>query len=193
MSIKLYRYSTDTLFPLPQAIQAYGAILTAPDDQAYALLYDPQSCSFARLDSSGMLRDAKDGVVNVTTVFEAYLFNAVAELRWLHVRDGNGRVAVLSEHENLNLFGKAPCCHTLHGRIDQRYLLWGEGTATRLSTGWSQLAEARTGAFPVPVANVGAQQRVQLTAFEYLQTYEYGNVGVCEERLTGLVVADEGT
>lgn len=189
MSIPLYRYIADTPLPLAQAVQAYQAILAPPHDLAYALLYDPQHCRFARLDGSGGLRDARNQVVDLNPVFEAYLFNAVAELRWLHDHDGHGRGAVLSECADLTLFSSTPGCETTIGRITQRYLLWGQGTTMIPGMGWSQLADARIGAFAVPVAGVGPEKRVQLTAFEYLQTYEYGNVGVCEERLTGLVMA----
>lgn len=191
MSTVLAIYTTNALLTLPQAVQQYQTILTPPHGLAYALLYDPQRCCFAELTATGTLRDAQGEEVATATVFEAYLFNATAELRWLHQRAGGGRVAVLSENDALGLFGGSPRREETVGCIPQHYLLWGEGTPTAFPTGWSQLAEARIGAFAVPVRQVGEHGRVQLTAIEYLKAYRYGNVGVCEERLTGLVVADK--
>jgi len=191
MSTVLSIYTTSELLTLPQAVQHYQTILTSPHSLAYALLYDPQRCCFAELAATGTLRDAQGEEVATATVFEAYLFNATAELRWLHKRAGGGQVAVLSENDALGLFGGSPRREEMVGCIPQHYLLWGEGTPTSFPAGWSQLAEARIGAFAVPVRQVGEHGRVQLTAVEYLKAYRYGNVGVCEERLTGLVVADK--
>ena len=191
MSTFLSIYTTSELLTLPQAVQHYQTILAPPHSLAYALLYDPQRCCFAQLEATGTLRDAQGEEVATTTVFEAYLFNATAELRWLHVRVGGGQVAVLSENDALGLFGGSPCREKMVGCIPQSYLLWGEGTTASFSPGWSQLAEARIGAFAVPIRQVGEHGRVQLTAIEYLKAYCYGNVSVCEERLTGVVVADK--
>lgn len=188
MSITLAVYTANAMF-LDEAVRAYSHLLQPPPAMAYALLYAPQLCCFARLDTTGVLRDPQGDPVPTATVFEAYVFNADVELRWLHTEARRGQVAVLSEDAHLDLFGGPQRCDPMHGRIPQHYLLWGTGTTTVPGPGWSQLAEARTGAFAVPIAHVGPEKRVQLTAVEYLSVYEHGNVGVCEERLTGLTIA----
>lgn len=190
MNTALYIYTENNL-SLPEALRQCQAVLGLPNVQTYALLYAPQYCCFAHLDTAGTLRNEHGQALATEVIFEARLFNATAELRWLHVSAGRGRAALLSEDDTLTLFGGQSHQEKIVGRIVQRYLLWGAGTGTPYPTGWSQLAAARTGAFSVPVEQVEKNRRVQLTAVEYLKEYQYGNVGICEERLTGFVVAEK--
>ena len=73
--------------------------------------------------------------------------------------------------------------------LPQTYLLWGEGTGRQMSGGWSELGTARIGGLPVPVGNVGRNQRVLLHSVEYIVEAEHGNAVVFDERLLKLEVA----
>jgi CRISPR-associated protein (TIGR03984 family) len=185
MSLMLYTYSAENL-TLADAISDFKSSLE-PNEGAVALLYSPRECSILRFDHNGGLRNAKGNGVKLDPFFEARIFNSKAELRWLNNDFGRGRAALISEDDKLDVFGgqcrkeEAICC------IKQHYLLWGEGTGESLGTGWSQLATARIGELLIPLSDVKRNQRVQITAIEYLKEYKYGNVGVFDERLTGLV------
>ena len=73
-------------------------------------------------------------------------------------------------------------------RLEQTYLLWGEGTGRPMNNGWSELATSRIGALSIPIGNASRNDRVLLHSFEYLVESEHGNVIVFDERLCKLEV-----
>lgn len=175
--------------PLPTALAVFAGSIA--DDFAWALLYGPGQCQFARLRRDGTLESAA-GAVDPANFFEARAFHADAELRWLGDPTGVApRAAVVAESEvplrrmGLTDFSATDVIETL----DQTYLLWGR--VARTAPGWVKLSAARVGRldvpWPGPVLDPGT--RLRLTAREYLVEAVDGNVAVWDERLTGVEVA----
>lgn len=182
----LYSYRAEKMLTLRDAIAACNHVL----EGAIALLYSPQACGLARLDTDGSLYDARDRAIELTNVFEARIFNGVCELRWLNCLDGSGEAALIAESE-LSAEGfeyiESKSCESL----TQQYLLWGERAKNQPNgEGWQRLAEARIGKLDIPLADSFKQeQRVYLQTREYLAVADaYGNVAVIEERLEKLEI-----
>lgn len=170
---------------LADALQACSHPLAG----AIALLYSPTACQFAKLQVDGHLVDSDDSSINLSTVFEARVFNPDYELRWLNNSHGQGTAVLLSE--NLITDYLESNLETLEplSTHPQQYLIWGKRTDRSASAGWSILAAARIGKLPVPISGITTEaQRAYLKACEYLVTGEYGNVSVVEERLIKLEV-----
>jgi CRISPR-associated protein (TIGR03984 family) len=159
-----------------------------------ALLYTPSACFLAQAQGEGVTGyDGKSA--DLTTVFEARIFNPSCEVRWLHKSGGKGSGVFLSENASgpgdwvsLSPVGsiKEPENH--------RYLLWGmtvKDDAKELATGWSWLAAANIGKYAIPLAGDGLERRARLVYREYIGLApgeagdRHGNVTVCEERLLG--------
>lgn len=171
---------------LSEALAACGGVFHG----AFALLYAPQHCFLAKVNSSGKFENGNGKIIDVEkeAVFEARLFNQDAELRWLNKENGAGGAVVLCEDQTKKFFGVEPkAADKIYARVEppQTYFLWGESIGPS-NNGWTKFAEARIGSFLVPVAGIAAnqKQRAQFTAVEYLGEYEDGNVAVTEERLT---------
>ncbi len=187
----LYRYRAEEL-TLRDAIAACQQAL----EGAIALLYSPQSCTLACLVTDGTLQDAEDCALDLTNVFEARLFNAVCELRWLNRLAGVGDAALISEIAQPALTGFAVTDPQACESMSQQYLLWGEHarkTKAKSNT-WQRLADARIGKLDIPLDREFTQeQRVYLKTREYLAVADdddYGNMAVIEERLVNLEVAE---
>lgn len=182
-------------------VSAFGSHLP----ETFALLYAPGACLLARIEvvpggEKGRVRitaytnhKVEDIDVKAKAVYEARVFNSQAELRWLNEGDGIGRAVVLCDSQERKYFDAVPevaagCECRPAGSLDQGYLLWGTSTGKAdTANPWSQFAEARVGAFYVPIGGVTVgQERAQFTATEYLCEYADGNVKVMDERLTGL-------
>ena len=155
---------------------------------AVGLFYSPESCRLGKV-AGVSVTDSGNAVVNLERVFEARIFNANYELRWLNERGGTGMAVLLSEQAIADYFDESIDELRAIATQHQTYLLWGGGLDTNLQPGWSRLATSRLGKLDVPIGGVSQQgQRVKLTAVEYFQRMDelYGNVIVAEERLTGL-------
>lgn len=182
------------------AINECGDLLLS----AIALLYTPDWCGFAQveqIDGSAKLNvsPANAERFDQETIFEARVFNARAELRWLRQSLGEGCAALISE-EDLSQYLASHVATARDVEIfDQPYLLWGEGTAhvDSLPANWSRLAMARIGPLDVPypltnnlsVVNQTGE-RIYLITREYLavaDSDDHGNVSVVDERLLKLV------
>jgi CRISPR-associated protein (TIGR03984 family) len=156
---------------------------------AVGLFYSPESCALGQVAST-QVTDSRDALVNLDRVFEARIFNADYELRWLNDRSGLGTAVLLSETPIDNLAIDLNPISAIETQ-PQTYLLWGEGLPASLASGWSRLATSRLGKLDVPIAGVNQKgQRVRLKAIEYFQCLDdlYGNVVVAEERLTGFTL-----
>ena len=155
---------------------------------SWAILYSPKHCHLAKLENGQfeIAESEKDGInvkkVSFEQIYEARIFTEKAELRWLK-DEKDGTAVILSEDENLQFDAKVS--DKTYTAICQKYLLWGQSTNTT-DGNWTQFAEARIGAFFVPIANVADKGYAQFTAVEYLKEFEDGNVAVFEERLTGI-------
>lgn len=141
------------------------------DANSYAILYAPKSCFLALFDGTNFV-DENNNPIDISDVFEARVFNADKELRWINETNGKGKSTIISDAN----FPDATV-------IEQKYLFWGKRNG-QSSNGWTQFAEARIGAFYVP--KVINTDYAQFTAVEYLGEYEDGNVAVVDERLTGI-------
>jgi CRISPR-associated protein (TIGR03984 family) len=172
------RTSRDIL--LTEALASCAVPLTG----AIALLYSPEICCFARLEDSVLVAAA--GEIDVSSVFEARVFNEACELRWLNERNGRGRAVLLSEAPQTCLDeGIAPL--KFLETLRETYLLWGEQIDSDPATGWSRVGRSRMGAIAVPVAPLPKGACVYLQVREYLgEIGNHGNVTVIEERLIGL-------
>jgi CRISPR-associated protein (TIGR03984 family) len=167
-----------TQVTLSEAIDDYKQFLGSKFEKTYAILYAPNKCFLAVLNALGNF-EVKDNADNFdpNKVFEARVFNQAAELRWLNESGGKGKMAIVSDASFPNAVDTIP----------QTYLLWGRSTG-KLVGDWTQFAEARIGAFFVPLKSVAEGAYAKFTAIEYLGEYEDGNVAVAEERLTGIEI-----
>jgi CRISPR-associated protein (TIGR03984 family) len=155
---------------------------------AVGLFYSPESCFLSQIEGV-MVKDSNGQTVNLDRVFEARIFNADYELRWLNNTGGLGTAVLLSEKSITNHLEKSVAELEAIDTQVQTYLLWGEGYSANLQPGWSRLATSRLGKLDVPISGVNEpKQRIKLTAKEYFQVLDhlYGNVIVAEERLMGL-------
>ncbi|AFZ11528.1 hypothetical protein Cri9333_0582 [Crinalium epipsammum PCC 9333] len=159
----------------------------AKNSHAVALLYSPDWCKFGYLQFDGNLVDSKGTSFDLSSVFEAKVFNDKAELRWLNELNGVGKAVLISEADisscltdNINIL-------TAIDTNEQCYLLWGEKVRSLSTPGWTRLAAARIGAIDVPVSSQTDEARIYLQTLEYLGEDEYGNVAVVEERLIRLI------
>ena len=142
---------------------------------SYAILYSPKKCHLAIFNGTKFVDESGEIDVKKSGVYEARVFNTEKELRWL----SSGKTKTLTDADLLAEKDFA-------GKIDnQKYLLWGQSTG-KIKGNWTEFAEARIGAFFVPIANVADKGYAQFTAVEYLKEFEDGNVAVFEERLTGI-------
>lgn len=183
-SINLYssRTKNEEEINLATALQSFangfGKDLS---ERTYAVLYTPSNCHLAILQGPEF-HDA-NGKIETASIFEARVFNDKAEMRWLNIADGFGKAVVLSTKDKQIFADKKDESYV--GTIDQDYLLWGRSTGTYVGD-WTQFAEARIGAFLVPLKSVAKDAYAKFTAIEYLDEYADGNVAVAEERLTGI-------
>lgn len=177
--------------PLSAALDAFSH--TLPSSGAVALLYTPAQCLFARLQAADVLTDSMAHPVALDAVYEARVFHADAELRWLNDPGPthHHRTVILSVQEQDLGLTASPVQQPIVSTLPQTYLLWGEGVGTvhGLAPGWSRLATARIGKLDVPLPHVHRNQYVVLHALEYLAEFDDGNVAVLEERLIKLEVS----
>ena len=188
VEIKLFISRAKVNKKLLEAITDAGATF----NDAIALLYAPHKCFLAKVNSDGKFENNKGEVIDVEkeAVFEARVFNAKAELRWLNKENGAGEAVVLCEDKAQKFFSVEPQADDkIYARIDppQTYLMWGESIGAS-SNGWTKFAEARIRPFYVPIGDINNKQkrRAHFKAVEYLGEYSDGNVAVAEERLTGI-------
>lgn len=189
MSVALFVYTRQQL-ALHEALSAFAAVIDG--NRATAILYSPWRCELA-VFANGALHGSDGQPVDIGSVFEARVFCETAELRWLNDPSPEQchRAVILTEQEK-SLSGDWKMEQEkkfVIDKLDQTYLLWGEGTGRTLTGGWSELATARIGALRVPVSNVGKNQRVLLHSVEYIVEAEHGNAVVFDERLMKLEVA----
>ncbi|OLE54296.1 MAG: hypothetical protein AUG51_08920 [Acidobacteria bacterium 13_1_20CM_3_53_8] len=154
---------------LAQIVKEYFEIY----GEGFALLYSPKAAYLAKLKSEHhfVASVGKEpapvtlGEKDWRDVFEARIFNVTAELRWLNRKNGAGPAALLCKNDVREFFGAKPervmtktkgVEKTLVGALEQTYLLWGQAADVSQS-GWTKFAEARIGAFFVPVDGVTAQ------------------------------------
>lgn len=165
--------NTDKLKPLSQCVNDFVSSV-GPLQKIFAVLYAPDKCYLTLVDSSGNF-ELKDNVsrFDVNKIFEARVFNADRELRWLR---GYGTLII----SDASFAGG-----DFVGKLDQRYLLWGK-SADKSQDRWTIFATARIGAFHVPVELKPNESYARFTAVEYLKKYDDGNVAVVDERLTGI-------
>jgi CRISPR-associated protein (TIGR03984 family) len=187
---KLYGRASANNISLSEALEKCKGELA----DAVAILYSPSFCKFAKFDNGNLINE-KAQVIDVSTIFEARIFNPHAELRWLNVLNGQGRAVLISDEELTKIFDvEEDVSLEILDTIPQQYLLWGKGVvrSPTMPQDWSRLAAARIGALDVPIAGIeGNQHQVQLIAREYIgfckgEPDEYGNVSVLEERLIEL-------
>jgi CRISPR-associated protein (TIGR03984 family) len=192
MNSKLFVYTVPGR-PLSSALEAFGTTLDG--QTAVALLYAPDRCLFATFQRGDVLRDSGLLPVELDVVYEARVFHPGAELRWRNDPSSEQahQTAILAETELTLDWDRHEI--TALKTLGQEYLLWGTGVGdcSGLAPGWSRLATPRIGKLDVPCAEVPQRQHVVLSTVEYLAEFQYGNVGICEERLLALRPAKAGT
>jgi CRISPR-associated protein (TIGR03984 family) len=176
---KLHWSSQDSI-KLKEAIQEPNL------KNAIGLFYSPNWCKFGII-KEGIVKNLNE-TLNLDSVFEARIFNEECELRWLNFSGGLGKAVLLSENpEKANSFRDKNETLNYLEKLEQTYLLWGEGTDKEIDAGWSKLATARIGKLDVPIEGITRTQGVQLVSKEYLgEIDKFGNVAVVEERLIKL-------
>lgn len=188
MSTTLFVYTRQAL-SLSDALSAFVRVIGK--NSATAILYSPRRCELA-IFANEALQNSDGQTVDTSSVFEARVFCDTAELRWLNDPSSEQchRAVILTEREQQSLSDwKSEPRSEIIAKLDQTYLLWGEGTGRPISNGWSELATAQIGALRVPMGNVGRNDRVLLHSVEYIVEADHGNAVVFDERLVKLEVA----
>jgi CRISPR-associated protein (TIGR03984 family) len=149
------------------------------DSDSIAILYATGWCKFARFKDGEFLDPAGNKFSNddLSTVFEARVFNAEKEYRWRHESEGRGRFSVVNDE-------------TYSGaeKLVQKYLLWGEvSPSNNAPDGWTYMSDARVGKYAVPVVT---SSMARICAVEYLEEFVDGNMAVIDERLCGIEAYD---
>lgn len=142
------------------------------DANSYAILFSPKKCYLALFDGQNFKNE--NGEIDeseIEKVYEAKVFNGEKELRWVL---GCNEKVIISD----STYPNSP-------KLDQNYLFWGQSTGYSKSD-WTEFAEARIGAFFVPLKAVKEKVYAQFTAVEYLKEFEDGNMAVVDERLKGI-------
>lgn len=160
-----------------------------------ALLATPPTYRVACVTTAGTLATPDDELQPTNPrVYEARIFTADSELRWLSL-PGESPAAALLTTIDLTTADTIPDGWSQDDPIEplktlaRTYLLWGTAAKKQLhqADGWTMLTTARIGHITVPLAPPSQAARVHLTAVEYLQVVDrHGNTAVVEERLTGL-------
>ena len=165
--------NSDNLAPLSQCVKDFVSSFTQ-SPTTFAVLYAPDKCYLGLVNASGEF-EVKDNVdrFDVNKVFEARVFNAEKELRWLK---GFG-VAIISDASFAGDEFVEP--------LTQKYLIWGQ-SIEKSQDGWTRFGTARIGPFHVPIELKPAESYARFAAKEYLKVYKDGNVAVIDERLTGI-------
>ena len=180
----------DTLYITTQCCtaeqeQINDLVLALPADASggvSGLIMTPTACELCAW------RGGKFEGGKIEQAFEVRAFCNDWELRW--IREGTDGVATLLSEEPISACGwSEPSKIKLEGTLDRSYLLWGEREGTSQSSGWTTLTNGRTGPINVPVGN--CTSRIQLEVREYLARFEDGNVCVFDQRLMGLVNAEQ--
>jgi CRISPR-associated protein (TIGR03984 family) len=155
-----------------------------------AATYLRQEALPSRDGTSSGLTGASGNPIDLGEIYEVRAFHPGAELRWRN-DPGHARrhQTVILAEQNLGLALTMRPPHEVIDRLDQTYLLWGQGSdPAGLAPGWSRLSTARIGSLDVPLADVPRRERVLLRAVEYLAEFDDGNVSVLDERLVRLEV-----
>ena len=173
------------------AIDACQKLLNA-GQSAIGLFYSPDTCRLVRITGSAIAA-APNVDCNLSHVFELRVFNEAFELRWLHEQSGNGRAVIVTEDDELSpavgTWSK-PSSTKVERQTAHAYQLWGKLLSE--DNGWSILTDAQIGELRVPLSGLTKDQRISLTAVEYLGVGDDdGNMIVVEERLTGLKAVDK--
>ncbi|MCX7701797.1 MAG: CRISPR-associated protein Csx19 [Gemmataceae bacterium] len=189
MSVALFVYTRQNV-QLQEALSVFAGL--AGENRATAILYSPRHCELAIL-TRGELQNAEGQAVSLNYVFEARIFHEAAELRWLNdpSPEKRHRAVILTEQDvSPYLEGwNREKANDVIDKLEQTYLLWGEGTGRAVNDGWSELATARLGGLKVPVSGVGKKDFVLLHSVEYIVEAEHGNAIVFDERMVKLEVA----
>jgi CRISPR-associated protein (TIGR03984 family) len=185
MEVKRVLYGRSA--PSIQLAKALSSCSAHFSDVAIGLFYSPSACRIGKV-CVGVVTDETDVVLDLTQVFEARIFNAQGELRWLNRSGGQGQAVLLAEQPIEQYLTEPIEPIQAIEVIDSQYLLWGEGTGSKpIAEHWSYLSAARIGKVAVPIDGVNRKDRVKLLFCEYLGEWDdQGNIVVLEERLIGL-------
>lgn len=129
-----------------------------------------------------------DGPMDIATVFEARVFDADRELRWLHQSGSRGQAVLISEADSALPagFGNPLPALPAVAVLDQHHLLWGQPEPPE-HAGWTTLYAPRIGRIPVPLPGIEHSHRIRLVMREYVAVEEqHGNAYVADERLVRL-------
>ncbi|PID55085.1 MAG: hypothetical protein CSB46_00895 [Micrococcales bacterium] len=149
---------------------------------AIGYCYSPCEAFWIRLQAGQVTRYT--GRVDLCDVFEARVFNAAKELRWVHRSKGSGRVAIVPDGCSEN---RQPKPFHEHKTIER--LLWGSVADTH--DGWTSVYSPRYGTAHLPLPGVAKSERVYLRSVEYTVEDQYGNVRVADLRHLELFAKEE--
>ncbi len=193
--LTLHVLSTNTLTSLEGCVREFKSLAAlSSENLAVGWAISPDSCAAMRMTDSDVQQMPSDSSVQGKP-FEVRLFTKDYDVRWLQVRPGLGRAAIVTElHVNdseLATLGenwKLACHEQVEPIRDQNYLVWGKVLASVPDSAWTTMTDARIGEIQVPVSNANKGQSVVLKYVEYLhEADEDGNVVVFEERLCGFL------
>jgi len=186
---KLYWQKSGENITLQDAINSVYRKNSQYLDSAIGLIYSPEKCCFVKIDGENIEeppKEPKEKNMDIASVFEARIFTKNLELRWLNVKNGEGKAVLISDAELDSCLEIPSESSEVLTTQEQYYLLWGEGTQNFSNTGntWSKLISSRIGSLYVPYNEY--KKRCYLKTREYFEEDKYGNISVSEERLISL-------
>ncbi|MFD8900221.1 type III-D CRISPR-associated protein Csx19 [Streptomyces ardesiacus] len=166
-----------------QSVTLAEALTATAFPTAVALLSAPHAHTVAHV-TEGRCRTRQADPYDLSTVFEARVFDGERELRWLCDTGDRGRAVLLTEDETLlpATFPEPVTPLSATAALTAHYLLWGRPAGG--DEEWTVLHTPRIGTLTVPHPRPGPELRLRLVAREYISTDpRHGNSHVSEERL----------
>lgn len=166
-----------------QGLTLAEALAATAFPTATALLSAPHAHTVAHV-TDGRCRTRQADPYDLSTVFEAQVFDGERELRWLCDTGDRGRAVLLTEDETLlpGAFPEQVAPLTAAVVLPAHYLLWGRPAGG--DDAWTVLHTPRIGTLTVPHPQADPDRRLRLVAREYVSTDpHHGNAYVSEERL----------
>ncbi|QXQ14505.1 CRISPR-associated protein Csx19 [Skermania piniformis] len=156
--------------------------VSCPD--AVGFVYTPSAAPWFRM-TDGRAKQ-RDGSTIPEDAFELRAFAADRELRWYRTSDFDlGRAVVLTE-EPTSGAPTADSAHPLRPKQTRSLLLWGAATG-KYNDGWAQVRTGRIGHLWFPLATQPEKgSQLALAVIDYVTRDHHGNVGVVDQRLTGV-------
>ena len=175
MTNQLYLHYFEKNDPLDVACKLEG--------EAIGLASSPKNFTTFRVTTDRKIETSDNAPLPVAEIYEFIICTKDWELSALR----NGKtfdVCIKSEQKLTNY--EPTATPAFSEKIPRNYLLWGDKKPP-IENGWARLQSARIGTLVVPAPAGSANEKLAMTAIEYVQCDpHHGNAAVIAQRFTGL-------